>query len=129
MPDRSLFPAATEEEAAEAYDIAAIKFRGVNAITNFELSRYNIEAIACTELPIGSSAKRLKLSPPAGRQHPHREAPFPEESPPDPAVAASFLHAILQARPLSGGSPTPAVAHALWAPPVGAGRSDQAHVE
>ncbi|KAL8472241.1 hypothetical protein ACS0TY_029452 [Phlomoides rotata] len=53
---------ATEEEAAEAYDIAAIKFRGVNAVTNFEMSRYDIETIANSPLPIGGTAKRLKLS-------------------------------------------------------------------
>ncbi|KAL6339082.1 hypothetical protein AAG906_024233 [Vitis piasezkii] len=53
---------ATEEEAAEAYDIAAIKFRGVNAVTNFEMNRYDVEAIANSALPIGGAAKRLKLS-------------------------------------------------------------------
>ncbi|GLT48926.1 hypothetical protein SLA2020_225140 [Shorea laevis] len=53
---------ATEEEAAEAYDIAAIKFRGINAVTNFEMSRYDVEAIANSTLPIGGAAKRLKLS-------------------------------------------------------------------
>ncbi|XVF59110.1 hypothetical protein PTKIN_Ptkin07bG0248700 [Pterospermum kingtungense] len=53
---------ATEEEAAEAYDIAAIKFRGVNAVTNFEMSRYDVEAIAKSSLPVGGAAKRLKLS-------------------------------------------------------------------
>nr|GLL18921.1 AP2-like ethylene-responsive transcription factor AIL6 [Ipomoea trifida] len=53
---------ATEEEAAEAYDIAAIKFRGVNAVTNFEMSRYDVEAIMNSSLPIGGAAKRLKLS-------------------------------------------------------------------
>ncbi|XP_010254563.1 PREDICTED: AP2-like ethylene-responsive transcription factor AIL6 isoform X2 [Nelumbo nucifera] len=52
----------TEEEAAEAYDIAAIKFRGVNAVTNFEMSRYDIEAITNSALPIGGAAKRLKFS-------------------------------------------------------------------
>ncbi|GMI67970.1 PLETHORA 3, AINTEGUMENTA-like 6 [Hibiscus trionum] len=53
---------ATEEEAAEAYDIAAIKFRGVNAVTNFEMNRYDVEAISKSSLPIGGAAKRLKLS-------------------------------------------------------------------
>ncbi|KAK9285340.1 hypothetical protein L1049_024531 [Liquidambar formosana] len=53
---------ATEEEAAEAYDIAAIKFRGINAVTNFEMNRYDVEAIANSALPIGGAAKRLKIS-------------------------------------------------------------------
>ncbi|XP_009416442.2 AP2-like ethylene-responsive transcription factor AIL7 [Musa acuminata AAA Group] len=56
---------ATEEEAAEAYDVAAIKFRGPNAVTNFELSRYDMDAIANTDLPIGAPAKRIKQTPQA----------------------------------------------------------------
>ncbi|XP_075500309.1 AP2-like ethylene-responsive transcription factor AIL7 [Primulina tabacum] len=53
---------ATEEEAAEAYDIAAIKFRGVNAVTNFEMNRYNVEAINRNSLPIGGTLKRVQPS-------------------------------------------------------------------
>uniref|UniRef100_A0A0D9V933 AP2/ERF domain-containing protein n=1 Tax=Leersia perrieri TaxID=77586 RepID=A0A0D9V933_9ORYZ len=52
----------TQEEAAEAYDIAAIKFRGLNAVTNFDMSRYDVKSILdSAALPVGAAAaKRLK---------------------------------------------------------------------
>jgi len=51
----------TQEEAAEAYDIAAIKFRGLNAVTNFDMSRYDVKSIIeSSSLPVGSTTKRPK---------------------------------------------------------------------
>ncbi|KAF8400300.1 hypothetical protein HHK36_013597 [Tetracentron sinense] len=52
----------TQEEAAEAYDIAAIKFRGLNAVTNFDMSRYDVKSIANSNLPIGGITGKSKAS-------------------------------------------------------------------
>lgn len=55
----------TQEEAAEAYDVAAIKFRGVSAVTNFDISRYDVEKISASNtLLAGELARRKKDTEP-----------------------------------------------------------------
>ncbi|KAJ1381762.1 DNA-binding domain superfamily [Sesbania bispinosa] len=52
----------TQEEAGEAYDIAAIKFRGVNAVTNFDITRYDVEKIMASNNLLSSElARRNKV--------------------------------------------------------------------
>nr|CAB3471054.1 unnamed protein product [Digitaria exilis] len=78
----------TQEEAAEAYDIAAIKFRGLNAVTNFDMSRYDVESILNSDLPVGGGA--------AGRA-----SKFPLDSLPPASAAAMLTGAASQGMPPS----------------------------
>lgn len=49
-----------EEEAAVAYDIAAIRVKGVEAITNFVKSQYDVNGITASEkIPIGKGVSRF----------------------------------------------------------------------
>ncbi|CAI9775826.1 unnamed protein product [Fraxinus pennsylvanica] len=70
----------TQEEAAEAYDIAAIKFRGVNAVTNFEISRYDVEKINSSDtLPARELARQNKETDPYRTAAPENEEFHPVE--------------------------------------------------
>uniref|UniRef100_A0ACD5YMR2 Uncharacterized protein n=1 Tax=Avena sativa TaxID=4498 RepID=A0ACD5YMR2_AVESA len=98
---------ATQEEAAEAYDIAALKFRGENAVTNFEPSRYNLEAIAHSDIPINGPGRRLNSYnyKPAAPEAQQGQITFTASAPPFPqqqlsnGVSPYLLHSLLQLPP------------------------------
>ncbi|RVW89341.1 AP2-like ethylene-responsive transcription factor [Vitis vinifera] len=61
---------ATQEEAATAYDMAAIEYRGLNAVTNFDLSRYikwlrpnQSDSVGSMQNPNGQSSPAPKPNP------------------------------------------------------------------
>ncbi|KAJ8634603.1 hypothetical protein MRB53_008870 [Persea americana] len=80
----------TQEEAAEAYDIAAIKFRGLNAVTNFDMSRYDVKSIMNSNLPIGGITAKNKPSESSSDTNKSIESKYMEDSFTSPSSSLTF---------------------------------------
>nr|KYP57472.1 AP2-like ethylene-responsive transcription factor AIL5 [Cajanus cajan] len=91
----------TQEEAAEAYDIAAIKFRGLNAVTNFDMSRYDVKSIANSTLPIGGLSSKNKNNNDSVSESKSHEASRSDERDPSSASSVTFGSQSQQQQPPS----------------------------
>ncbi|KAA8542016.1 hypothetical protein F0562_023168 [Nyssa sinensis] len=100
---------ATQEEAATAYDLAAVEHRGLNAVTNFDLSRYikclqpNRNNNTDNDNPQPNPDPNVDVDPISSPSKEHQEqssssanASDPPPHPTDGATASSALRVLLQ---------------------------------